>query len=83
VDQFAVGVIKSSSSDKLHPASGNSSLGIANRLLQLKSIWTVGFNDTGIVSGLGRLLPSDENQDNFAEQDRHFYPKYNTNGRVY
>jgi S1-C subfamily serine protease len=72
VDQFAdlaVIKVKNISSDKLAPLSlaNSSSLRIGESVVAIGNPFGLSGSMTqGIVSGLGRLLPSDENQDNFA-----------------
>ena len=72
VDQFAdlaVIKVKNISSDKLAPLplANSSSLRIGESVVAIGNPFGLSGSMTqGIVSGLGRLLPSDENQDNFA-----------------
>ncbi|TLX92852.1 MAG: PDZ domain-containing protein [Thaumarchaeota archaeon] len=72
VDQFAdlaVIKVKNISSDKLAPLplANSSSLMIGESVVAIGNPFGLSGSMTqGIVSGLGRLLPSDENQDNFA-----------------
>lgn len=72
VDQFAdlaVIKVKNISSDKLPPLplANSSSLRIGESVVAIGNPFGLSGSMTqGIVSGLGRLLPSDENQDNFA-----------------
>lgn len=72
VDQFAdlaVIKVKNISSDKLAPLSlaNSSSLRIGESVVAIGNPFGLSGSMTqGIVSGLGRLLPSNENQDNFA-----------------
>ena len=72
VDQFAdlaVIKVKNISPDKLAPLSlaNSSSLRIGESVVAIGNPFGLSGSMTqGIVSGLGRLLPSNENQDNFA-----------------
>ncbi len=72
VDQFAdlaVIKVKNISSDKLAPLylANSSSLRIGESVVAIGNPFGLSGSMTqGIVSGLGRLLPSNENQDNFA-----------------
>jgi S1-C subfamily serine protease len=72
VDQFAdlaVIKVKNISSNKLAPLplANSSSLRIGESVVAIGNPFGLSGSMTqGIVSGLGRLLPSDENQDNFA-----------------
>jgi S1-C subfamily serine protease len=72
VDQFAdlaVIKVKNSSSDKLAPLplANSSSLRIGDSVVAIGNPFGLSGSMTqGIVSGLGRLLPSNENQDNLA-----------------
>lgn len=72
VDQFAdlaVIKVKNISSGKLAPLplANSSSLRIGESVVAIGNPFGLSGSMTqGIVSGLGRLLPSDENQDNFA-----------------
>jgi S1-C subfamily serine protease len=72
VDQFAdmaVIKVKNISSDKLAPLplANSSSLKIGETVVAIGNPFGLSGSMTqGIVSGLGRLLPSGENQDNFA-----------------
>src|SRR5437867_9707037 len=72
VDQFAdlaVIKVKNISSDKLAPLplANSSSLRIGESVVAIGNPFGLSGSMTqGIVSGLGRLLTSDENQDNFA-----------------
>jgi S1-C subfamily serine protease len=72
VDQFAdlaVIKVKNISSDKLAPLplANSSSLRIGESVVAIGNPFGLSGSMTqGIVSGLGRLLPSDENQDNLA-----------------
>jgi serine protease Do len=72
VDQFAdlaVIKVKNISSDKLAPLplANSSSLRIGESVVAIGNPFGLSGSMTqGIVSGLGRLLPSDESQDNFA-----------------
>jgi S1-C subfamily serine protease len=78
VDQFAdlaVIKVKNISSDKLAPLplANSSSLRIGESVVAIGNPFGLSGSMTqGIVSGLGRLLPSDENQDNLARTGSSF-----------
>jgi S1-C subfamily serine protease len=78
VDQFAdlaVIKVKNISSDKLAPLplANSSSLRIGESVVAIGNPFGLSGSMTqGIVSGLGRLLPSDENQDNLARAGSSF-----------